>query len=244
MTRYFLEFSYKGTAFHGLQLQPEGITIQGEINKALGIILKQEVQTTVSSRTDAGVHAKQNFVHLDLEQAWNPKLLYNANAIIHPDIVLKHMIAVEPDQHARFDAVARSYSYHIITHKNPFLRDFAYYFPFALDRLKMEEATKLLFEYHDFESFSKKHTDVHTFQCTLSEARWEFLPAEIVFHVTSNRFLRGMVRALVATLLLVGRRKISIPEFKDIIERKDCTLADFSAEAKGLFLEKVHYPFI
>lgn len=244
MARYFIEVAYKGTVFQGFQSQLQGLTIQGEVNRALAVVLKQDIQTTGSSRTDAGVHANQNYLHLDIDIPLKDSFLYSANAVIHPDIVLKQILPVSSDQHARFDASGRSYSYHIITEKNPFLRDFAYYFPFKLDHDRMQEAGTFLFDYHDFESFSKKHTDVHTFLCTITEARWEFDTNEIRFLVSSNRFLRGMVRAIVGTLLQVGRKKLTTSNFKEIIEQKDCTRADFSAEAKGLFLERVHYPFI
>lgn len=244
MTRYLIEVAYKGTAFRGFQSQKEGITVQGEINRAIGTVLKTAIETTPSSRTDAGVHAHQNFLHVDLDTSIPPSLLYNANAVIHEDIVIRRFIPIASDIHARFNATGRSYSYHIIQSKNPFLKETAYFFPFKLDLDAMQQATQILFKHIDYTSFSKRHTDVFTFNCEIQQAEWFVTDEELLFKITANRFLRGMVRAIVGTLLQVGRNKISVNNFEDIILAKDCQGADFSAEAKGLFLEKVHYPFL
>ena len=241
MARYFIEVAYLGTSFNGFQIQDNQLTVQGEVNRALSLILKQEIQTTTSSRTDAGVHAYQNFLHFDTEKPLTNKTIYSMNAIVHKDLVVKNIYAVELNNHSRFDATGRKYSYHIIQEKNPFLKDTAYFFPFPIDVELMNEAAKLLIGKFDFTSFSKRNTHVNNYFCTIDLAYWEVHKNSITFHIQSNRFLRGMVRAIVATLLQVGRGKISIRDFQSIIDSKDCTKADFSAEGCGLFLEEVKY---
>lgn len=243
MPRYFVEVSYKGTAFRGFQIQDNGITVQGEINRALSIIFKEEIQTTTSSRTDAGVHARQNFLHFDVVQEFSGRLIYNLNAIIHDDILIRSIYLVPESAHARFDATSRQYSYRIINEKNPFKKEFAYFYPFPLDIERMNEAAIALLSTSDFSSFAKRHSDVNNFNCNLSVAHWNQTDdGQLIFKVQSNRFLRGMVRALVGTQLLVGRKKISLNDFQAIILARDCTHSDFSAPAHGLFLEKVNYP--
>ncbi len=242
MSRYFIELAYKGTQFKGFQLQHHVATVQGEVNAALRILLKESVETTTSSRTDAGVHALQNFLHFDTEVLLKPSFIYNINAILHPDILVKNIIAVNADAHARFDASSRKYAYHIINTKHPFLKETAWHMPFKTDIDLMNEAAQKLMQHTNFESFSKRNTDVKTFECNIHIAYFEKMNEEIIFHVASNRFLRGMVRALVATLILVGRKKVSLSAFEKIIAGRDCTKADFSAPAHGLFLEKVNYP--
>jgi tRNA pseudouridine38-40 synthase len=164
------------------------------------------------------------------------------NAILHPDILIKKIVEVQQNAHARFDATSRNYTYHIVCNKNPFLKETSWYMPFKIDLKLMNEAAQYLQQYTNFESFSKRNTDVKTFECRISSAYFENCGDEIIFHVASNRFLRGMVRALVATLILVGRKKISVTAFEEIILARNCTRADFSAPAQGLFLEKVNYP--
>jgi tRNA pseudouridine38-40 synthase len=242
MPRYFIEIAYKGTHFKGFQIQQNAASIQGEINKALLIILKRDIATTTSSRTDAGVHALQNFLHFDTDIELPISLVYNLNSIIHEDIVVVKINAVADTAHARFDASSREYAYHIIHNKNPFLKESAYYMPFHLDIPLMQEAAQLLLRHTNYESFCKRNTDVKTFECSISSSYVEQNEQELIYHVQSNRFLRGMVRAIVGTLILVGRKKISVQEFEEIILSKNCNNADFSAPAHGLFLEKVHYP--
>ena len=241
MARYFIEVAYLGTSFNGFQIQDNQLTVQGEINRALSLILKQAIQTTTSSRTDAGVHAYQNFLHFDTEKPLSTKTIYSMNAIVHADLVIKNIYAVASDNHSRFDATGRKYSYHVIQEKNPFLKETSYFFPFAIDVELMNEAAKLLIGKFDFTSFSKRNTDVNNYFCTIELAYWEVHKNYLTFHIQSNRFLRGMVRAIVATLLQVGRKKISIQDFQSIIDSKDCTKADFSADGCGLFLEEVKY---
>lgn len=242
MSRYFIELAYKGTHFKGFQTQPNAVTIQGEVDRALQVLLKTDITTTTSSRTDSGVHALQNYLHFDTDVHLPHSVIYNLNAIIHPDILVKNIFHVQSNAHARFDALSRDYAYHIIFNKNPFLKATAWFMPFKIDIELMNIAAQKLMNHNNFESFSKRNTDVKTFECKISNSYFESTDNEIIYHVSSNRFLRGMVRAIVGTLILVGRKKIAPEQFEEIIRSKDCTNADFSAPAHGLFLEKVNYP--
>jgi tRNA pseudouridine38-40 synthase len=216
--------------------------VQEAIEKAFAILQKQAVTMTGSSRTDTGVHALQNFFHFDFEGAIQEHFRYKINAILPKDIVVKNIYAVQPAAHCRFDAVARSYNYHIYKNKDPFLADRAYYFPYALDIGKMQAAAAALKLYADFTSFSKRNTQVKTFICAIEESEWKQEGGQMIYHVKANRFLRGMVRGLTGTMLQAGRNKISIDQFKKIIEARDCKLADFSVPGHGLFLTEVQYP--
>ncbi len=220
-------------------------------NKSAGITKQQEILPatiiglTGSSRTDAGVHALKNYFHLDVPYQLTTnaeKDLYHLNAILPGDIVIKNIIPVTPSAHCRFDAVSREYHYHIYQQKNPFLADKAYYYPYRLDVHLLQEAAAELILHQDFTSFSKRNSQVHTFICTLLQSSWEQQQDTLVYKVKANRFLRGMVRGLTGTMLLVGRKKISLPQFKAIIEQKDCSGADFSVPGHGLFLVNVEYP--
>ncbi len=242
MLRYFLEIAYKGTAFSGFQTQENAITVQSEIEKAFGILQRKPVVLTGSSRTDAGVHALQNYFHFDFEEQVHPQFVYKMNAILPADIVIRRLIPVSGEAHARFDAVTREYRYFIYRRKDPFLADRAFYFPYQLDMGRMQAAAALLKEYNDFTSFSKRNTQVKTFICRLDESVWEQEGDCLVYRVRGNRFLRGMVRALTATMLKAGRGKISLDEFRAIIEARDCTRASFAVPAHGLFLVAVNYP--
>ncbi len=242
MPRYFLEVSYKGENYSGFQVQENANTIQSETEKAFKILQKDEIILTGSSRTDAGVHALQNFFHFDYMKKIHPHFIYKTNAILPIDIVVKDLIQVKPDAHCRFDAITREYKYYIYRHKNPFLRDRAYYYPYKLDIEKMEQAAEIIKTFQDFTSFSKKRTQVKSFICNIYESKWIKENNGLVYYVKADRFLRGMVRALVATMLLVGRNKISLDDFKLIIEQKDGTKANFAVPAQGLFLISVNYP--
>jgi tRNA pseudouridine38-40 synthase len=243
LQRYFLELMYKGTGYSGFQVQKNAPnTVQEAIEKAFAILQKQVVTMTGSSRTDAGVHALQNFFHFEFEGSINGHFKYKMNAILPKDIVVKNIYPVQPEAHCRFDAIARSYNYHIYRNKNPFLSDRAHYFPYALDIEKMQEAAAILKLYTDFTSFSKRNTQVKTFLCAIAESEWRQDGEQMIYHVKANRFLRGMVRGLTGTMLQAGRNKISIEQFKKIIEARDCRLADFSVPGHGLFLTKVEYP--
>ena len=241
MHRYFLELAYKGTAYSGFQVQENANTIQSETERALEIFFKQKINLTGSSRTDAGVHALQNFFHFDTELNITNEQLYNINAILPGDIVAKAIYPVKNDAHVRFSAMAREYHYYIYTTKNPFLADRAWFYPFAIDIDILNEAAAILMQYKDFTSFSKRNTQVNTFECSITNSQWKLENDCYVYEVRSNRFLRGMVRGLVGTMLKAGRKIITIDQFKNIIEAKDCTKADFTTPAHGLFLAAVDY---
>ena len=243
ISRYFLEVCYKGEPFSGFQIQPNVVTVQGEIEQAFKIILKEPAHLTTSSRTDAGVHALQNFFHFDSELEISKKNIYNLNALLPREIAITNIYKMPPEAHSRFDATSRRYRYYIYDYKNPFLIDRGWYYPFTLNMERLQEAANLLMEYEDFTSFSKRNTQVHTYICNIIEASWEKTDTALIFTVEANRFLRGMVRALVATMLKVARGSLSLEDLRVIIESKDCARADFSAPAKGLFLEKVSYPY-
>lgn len=241
--RYFLEVSYKGTAYSGFQSQQNtGLTIQSEIEQAFRVLQKENVALTGSSRTDAGVHALQNFFHFDFESPIHSQFVYKMNAILPEDIVISRLIPVAADAHARFDAKSRRYKYFIYRSKDPFLQDRAFYFPYKLDIEKMQQAAAIVKEYKDFTSFSKRNTQVKTFECSILESEWIREDDCLVYHVRANRFLRGMVRALTATMLKVGRGKVDLNGFRAIIEARDCTKASFAVPAHGLFLTEVEYP--
>ena len=247
MKRYFLEVAYKGGRYSGFQVQENAVTIQSEIERALEIFFRRPVSLTGSSRTDAGVHAFQNYFHFDTEEAVPGPSLYNINAIIPGDIVIKSMREVKPGPdgtlpHCRFSALSRQYRYYIYRAKNPFLSDRAYFYPYTVDLSLLQQAAAIIPQYRDFSSFSKRNTQVKTFDCTIMISEWEEENDCMVYNVKGNRFLRGMVRGLTGTMLQVGRGKISLDALKEIIEGKDCTLADFAVPAHGLFLTAVEYP--
>lgn len=243
MPRYFLELAYDGTAYSGFQTQQNANSIQQEVEKAFRILQRQAVVMTGSSRTDAGVHALQNYFHFDFDEMIHDQFVYKINAILPPDIVVKSIFQVPDDMHCRFDALGREYKYYIYRQKNPFLRGRAYYFPYSLDLEKMGQAAQILTEYTDFTSFSKRNTQVKTFNCRIRHSSWSMEGECLVYRVVANRFLRGMVRALTATMLKVGRGKTGLDEIRAIIEAKDCTVASFAVPAHGLFLAGVHYSF-
>lgn len=242
MSRYFLEVAYKGTNYSGFQVQQNANSIQAELEKAFQTLQKEEIGLTGSSRTDAGVHAFQNFFHFDYSGELNPHFVYKMNAILPGDIVVQKIIEVKNDAHCRFDATSREYKYFIYGHKDPFLRDRAFYFPYKLDLGLLREGAAIIKGYNDFTSFSKRNTQAKTFICNIQECKWEREGDCLVFNVKADRFLRGMVRAFVATLLKMGRQKLSIDEFREVIEGKDSSKASFGAPAHGLFLVSVNYP--
>lgn len=241
MHRYFLEVAYKGTAYSGFQVQENANTIQAETENALRTILRENIVLTGSSRTDAGVHALQNFFHFDTAIEVTEKNLYNLNALLPPDIVANGIYPVPADAHCRFDAVSREYKYYIYNRKNPFLRDTAYYFPYRLDFDLLQEGAMLLKKQTDFTTFSKRKTQVKTFLCNIEVSRWSVEHEQYVFTVVANRFLRGMVRGLVGTMLKIARGAMTLAELSEALERKDCRYADFSAPAHGLFLVNVKF---
>lgn len=242
MSRYFLEVAYKGTNYSGFQIQQNANSVQKEVEKAFQILQKENIILTGSSRTDAGVHAFQNFFHFDFEAMLDSHFVYKMNAILPSDIAVSKLIPVKPGSHCRFDAVSREYKYYIYRHKDPFLKDRAFYFPYKLNLELMGQAAEMVKHYDDFTSFSKRNTQVKSFICQIEESAWAWEDHCFVFYVKANRFLRGMVRALVATMLKIGREKMTIDEFKNVIESRDCTRASFSVPPHGLFLLAVNYP--
>ncbi len=242
MSRYFLEVSYKGTNYSGFQTQKNANSIQAEVEKAFLILQKEKVSLTGSSRTDTGVHALQNFFHFDFEKELHPQFIYKVNAILPADIVVKKVFPVPADAHCRFDALSREYKYFIYRQKDPFLQDRAFYFPYKLDIKKLQDAAEIVKHYHDFTSFSKRNTQVKSFICEVYKSEWYFDDGSLVYNVRANRFLRGMVRALTATMLRIGRGIINLDEFKQIIEAKNCTQASFAVPPHGLFLTFVELP--
>ena len=242
MSRYFLEVAYLGTRYAGSQVQANAVTVQWELEKALETFLRRPVILTGSSRTDTGVHALQNFFHFDWEGEIPAKSIYNMNALLPADVAVNGLYRVGPEAHCRFDAVAREYEYVIYRQKNPFLADRALFYPYSIDREALERVAGAVTGYKDFTSFSKRNTQSKTFECTIMESRWLWRGDTMVYNVKANRFLRGMVRGLVGTMLQAGRGKISVEDFRKVIEARDCTKADFSVPGHGLFLKRVEYP--
>ncbi|TAD84760.1 MAG: tRNA pseudouridine(38-40) synthase TruA [Bacteroidetes bacterium] len=242
MPRYCLEVAYKGTAYAGFQTQQNANTVQDELEKALAVLYRQPWSLTGSSRTDAGVHAKQNFFHADAPFEVVKRHLYNVNAILPPDIVVKNIFSVAPNFHCRFLATFRRYRYFISIGKNPFTQQVAWFYPYALDLELLNAAAAAIMQFSDFTSFSKRNTQVHTKVCKVERSHWYLENDMLVYEVVANRFLRGMVRGLVATQLQAGRGKITIDELNQIVAAKDASKADFSAPAHGLFLEEVGFP--
>jgi len=240
--RYFIELSYKGTNYHGWQIQPDASSVQEEITKALATILQEKILLVGAGRTDAGVHASQMFAHVDTVKKLSNNYVHKLNAILPNDIVIKSIKEVSGDTHARFDAVSRTYEYRILLGRDPFLLETTWQLHQKnLQIEKMNEAANLLFKYEDFESFSKVKTDVNTFNCTIMKAVWTLEDKHLIFHIKANRFLRNMVRAVVGTLLEVGLGKKTVEDFRKIIESKKRSEAGLSVPAKGLFLTEVCY---
>lgn len=242
MKRYFIELSYDGTGFGGFQIQSNTVTIQGVLEDALAIIYRQPIELTGASRTDAGVHALQNFFHFDTEVLIEPKHLYNLNSILPNSVVVHAIYKVPNDAHARFDAVKRSYIYRIHKAKNPFLEGRSWLYPYPTSTKVLQEAAAALLLYTDFESFSKKSTSVNTFECHVSNAFWVEEEQNLSFHIDANRFLRGMIRGLVGTMLQVGRGQLTMEQWHEIIRSKDAQRVDFSTPAHGLYLSGIKYP--
>ena len=240
--RYFVELSYDGNPFVGWQRQPAGDSVQSCLEDALSILFRKPLSIVGAGRTDAGVHAHQLFAHVDLDEHVDQDLTFRLNKLLPKEIAVRNIIAVAQDAHARFDAVSRSYRYHITTQKNPFLQKRSYQFAKPLDLDLMNQAAKILIDHEDFKCFSKSKTDVKTYICDIHHAHWQQDGSELVFFIQANRFLRNMVRAIVGTLIAVGLRKISISDFEAILASRDRSQAGYSVPAHGLYLEKVSYP--
>ena len=242
--RYFIECAYKGTNYSGWQIQINALTVQEVIEKALSTLLKHKIDMTGSSRTDTGVHAMQQFAHFEIEEEIMDceNLVYRINKLLPIDISVQKIFKVANDYHSRFEAISRKYEYRISRKKNPFQKGLSYEFNGNLDIERMNEASRILFKHIDYQCFSKIKTEVLTFNCTILEAQWkEEKNDSLVFHIKANRFLRGMVRAIVGTLLEVGTGKISVSDFERIILSKDRKKAGWSVPAEGLFLMEVNY---
>lgn len=242
--RYFIELAFKGTEFHGWQIQPNAVSVQECLEMALKTITRETIAVTGAGRTDTGVHASYYVAHIDSVNMNldHPDFAHKLNSFLNKDVVIFGISKVQSDAHARFNAVSRTYQYHINLRKDPFRKETSWYFFRQPDLNLMNEANRILFDYNDFTSFSKLHTEVKTNNCKIYLAEWTQSGANIVFTVKADRFLRNMVRALVGTILEVGIGKIDLDEFRSIIERKDRGAAGLSVPAQGLFLTDVEYP--
>lgn len=245
-SRYFIEVAYDGRSYAGFQVQQNAYTVQGAVEQALAVLLKEPVALTGSSRTDAGVHARSNFFHADLPEHWSPErvrgVVYNLNAILPPDIVIKAIHPVTQDAHARFSALYRRYNYRIYQEKDPFRRGWGYFFPYRLNGEALQAAAEELKCHTDFQTFSKRNSQVQHYKCAIQKSAWKVEGGIWVYEVQANRFLRGMVRGMVGTMLRVGTGKLSLEAFRAVIESGDCMRADFSVPGCGLYLEEVGYP--
>lgn len=240
--RFFIVFSYLGTPFHGSQSQPNGVTVQSVLESAFATILRQPVPLTFAGRTDAGVHADMMVAHFDFPNPLPPNLAPRLNNLLPPAIAVRDLYPVPDDAHARFDALERTYHYRIITRKDPFLYPTHTRVAPGLDFDAMNTAAQLLLGKQDFASFCRTHTDVKTTICDVREARWiQTSDTEAFFVISADRFLRNMVRAIVGTLLEVGKGRMTLEEFRAVIERKDRCEAGTSVPAHALFLEEVEY---
>ena len=241
--RYFIELSYNGRAYHGWQNQPNAISVQEVLENALSTLLKEKIEIVGAGRTDSGVHAKQMYAHFNTVNKFSlEKLIYKLNSFLPNDIAIQDVFNVNDEAHARFDAISREYKYKISLLKNVFLFNNSYYFKQELDVNKMNEAAKILFEYDDFECFSKSNTDVKTYNCKILKAEWTYEANQLVFTIKADRFLRNMVRAIVGTLINVGIGKINVYQFHDIIKSKNRSQAGASVPGHALYLEKIEYP--
>lgn len=242
--RYFLTLAFNGTPFHGWQRQPNASSVQQTLEEALSTLLRQPIAILGAGRTDTGVHAKRMVAHFeaDLSKATEDNLVYLLNRYLDENICIYSLKRVKPEAHARFDATARTYQYHLATQTNPFRQQLQYTFPSPLDFDLMNQAAAILLQYNDFECFSKSNTDVKTFLCTITQAIWVLNKEEAIFTITANRFLRNMVRAIVGTLIEVGQKKISVDQMHHIITSKDRGAAGYSVPACGLYLTEIEYP--
>ncbi len=246
-TRYFIEIAYDGTAYHGWQVQDNAVSVQQKLNEALAILLRQEVETTGAGRTDTGVHATQLYVHFDADAPIlsNPdRFLHSLNALLPFDIAVKTLIPVSANAHARFDAKERSYEYHVHFEKNPFLHQYSWFLRDFPDLERMNQAASYLLGKKDFSCFSKSNTQVFTNICDIKRAEWMEHDGKLVFHISADRFLRNMVRAIVGTLMDIGLGKKPIAYMEEVIASKDRGKAGTSVPACGLYLTRINYPYI
>lgn len=243
MARYFIYLSYNGKNYCGWQIQPNGITVQETIETKLSVLLRSNIHITGAGRTDSGVHAKKMIAHFDYHKKIELETLADKlNSILPNDIVIDKVIPTISTAHARFDAISRTYNYYITNKKNPFFNDLALIIHNPLNYQLMNEACKILYEYKDFTSFSKLHTEVKTNNCVIMKAEWQKKDDLWIFTIQADRFLRNMVRAIVGTLIEVGRGKLTLDDFRKIIKDKNRSKAGTSAPGNALFLVDVEYP--
>lgn len=241
--RYFIELSYNGSAYHGWQNQPNALSVQEVTEKALSLLLGEQISIMGAGRTDAGVHAKQMFAHFDTDVNFDVKdLIFKLNSFLPIDVAIHDIFKVKAEAHTRFDALSRTYLYRVSLKKNVFTNENVFYVKHALDVDKMNEASKILFEYKDFQCFSKSKTDVKTYHCDIMQAEWFYKDDELHFEIKANRFLRNMVRAIVGTMINIGLGKVAVDELHNIIQSKCRSEAGFSVPAHGLYLTKIEYP--
>lgn len=241
--RYFIELAYNGKAYFGWQSQPDAVTVQETLEKALYVLLQHPTPVTGAGRTDTGVHAKSYYAHFDAEEIEDrPSLIYKLNSVLPEDIAVFDVFKVPDESHARFDALTRTYMYYVVQHKDPFLAERSHFVKNILDVGKMNKAAESLKKYSDFKCFSKSKTDVKTYNCKISEVYWERTKDLLIFHITADRFLRNMVRAVVGTLLDIGLNKLEVEDLHRIIESRDRQQAGTSVPAKALFLTGITYP--
>lgn len=244
-TRYFIFISYRGTSYHGWQVQPNGITVQKILEEALSVVLNEKISTTGAGRTDTGVHAMIFCAHFDCNTEdldTRKNLIYKLNSYLPKDVSVSHIRKVRDDANARFSAISRTYKYYISREKDPFTDGSSWYIQGKMDVDAMNKSASLLFKYSDFTSFSKLHTDVKTNYCRIDEAYWEEKDNMLIFTIRADRFLRNMVRAIVGTMVDIGMGKKTLREFEVIITAKDRCRAGKSAPAQGLFLTGIEYP--
>jgi tRNA pseudouridine38-40 synthase len=247
MQRYFIELAYNGTSYHGWQLQPNAITVQECLDKALSVFFRQTVLTLGCGRTDAGVHATQFYAHFDLQLENNVLVeskVSSINSLLPYEIAIKRIFKVEPNAHARFDAVSRAYKYFLHFHKDPFKLNRSWLYKGELDVDAMNVAAQMIATYTDFSCFSKSNTQTFTNNCKISAAHFELQDDGLVFTIKADRFLRNMVRAIVGTLVRVGKKEIELKDLAQIMDSKDRSKAGQSVPACGLFLVAVDYPFV
>lgn len=245
MNRYFIYLSFRGTAYNGWQLQPEKLTVQGALAKALSTVLSAQTGVTGAGRTDTGVHASFFCAHFDGvrdDLHDDGQFLYNLNSLLPDDIAVRKIMKVTSEANARFDALSRTYCYTITRVKDPFVTDTAWLLYWPLDLEKMNEASLILTRHSDFTSFSRLHGGNKTNICRVTHAHWDEEPGRLLFTITADRFLRNMVRAIVGTLISAGRGKLSVADFEAILNGKDRGLAGQSAPAHGLSLTAIEYP--
>ncbi|MCB0762580.1 MAG: tRNA pseudouridine(38-40) synthase TruA [Flavobacteriales bacterium] len=244
--RFFLRLAYRGTHYSGWQVQPNALSVQEVINKQLSLLLRSEIETVGCGRTDTGVHARDFYLHFDFKSLpFAPQdVVYKLNGMLPDDIAVYEVIEVPAEAHARFDATNRGYEYHLHTVKNPFIQGLSAFVRYNLDLELMNKACELLLRTSDFAAFCKSGSDVHTTLCEVRKAQWTRTEQGMVFEIEANRFLRNMVRAIVGTMIDLGRGHISLEDFHAIVQSGERSKASASADACGLFLTKVQYPFL